>query len=180
MNNQKRTVGDIVAGRPIYFVLESDTVQEAARYMREYGIGAVPVLEERYRPGVFVDQVGILSERDLMTKVVSEGLDVATTKVSDVMTKRVAILEPDSTWEEALAAMEELNVRHLPVLAGKQLLGTVSITDLHESAANVREAELRFLDEYIDKMDDAAWGLIPVEEVCDRVVIQSQRNQTRR
>lgn len=179
MNSRNHTVGEIVDGRPIYFVLESDTVQEAARYMTQYGIGAVPVLEERYRPGVFVDQVGILSERDLMTKVVSQGLDVAETKVRDVMTTKVAVLEPHNTWDEALAAMDELNVRHLPVLAGRQLLGTVSVTDLHESAANVREAELRFLDEYIDRMDDAAWGLIPVEEVCDRVVIQSQRSGSR-
>ena len=137
------------------------------------------MLEEGYRPGVFVDQVGILSERDLMTKVVSEGLDVAKTKVGDVMTTQVAVLEPDGTWDEALAAMDELDVRHLPVLAGKQLLGTVSVTDLHKSAADVREAELHFLDEYIDKMEDAAWGLIPVEEVCDRVVIQSQRSGSR-
>jgi CBS domain-containing protein len=165
-------VGDIVKDRPVYFVLESDDVAQAARYMTEHEIGAVPVLESGYQPGVFVDQVGIFSERDLMTRVVAKGLDPARTKVGDVMTEKVAVLEPETTSREALAIMDRLHVRHLPVLAGKQLLGTVSIRDLQEIEADVREAELRFLDEYFDKMDDAAWGFIPMEQIDERVVIQ--------
>ena len=177
MTIEKRTVGDIVANRPTYFVLESDSIQEAARYMREYEIGAVPVLEEGYQSGVFVDQVGVLSQRDLTTKVIAEGLDPAATSVGDVMTTKVAVLEPDNTCAEALAVMKRLNCHHLPVLSGKQLLGTVSIQDLQESAVEVRDAELRFLDDYIDTMDDAAWGLIPFEEVCERVVVPARRVQ---
>jgi CBS domain-containing protein len=171
----RRAVADIVAGRPVYFVIGSDTVLDAARYMTEHQVGAVPVLEDRYRPGVFVDQVGIFSERDLMTRVVAAGLDPAQTKVGAVMTEKVVVLEPDSTCREAMAIMNKLHIRHLPVLAGRQLLGTVSIRDLHEAEADAREEEIRFLDEYIDTMDNAAWGLIPVEEVCQRVVVQQER-----
>lgn len=162
-------------GRPTYFVVESDTVLEAARYMTEYQIGAVPVLEDGYQPGVFVDQVGIFSERDLMTRVVAEGLNPDQTKVSEAMTEKVLVLDPESTCREALMIMNQLHIRHVPVLAGKQLLGTVSIRDLQEAEAEAREEEIRFLDDYIDTMDHAAWGLIPVEEVCRRVVIQERR-----
>jgi CBS domain-containing protein len=168
-------VGEIVEDRPTYFVVESDTVLQAACHMTEYQIGAVPVLEDGYQPGVFVDQVGIFSERDLMTRVVAEGLDAAQTKVGDVMTEKVVVIDPESTCREALAIMNRLHIRHVPVLSGKQLLGTVSIRDLHEAEADAREEEIKFLDDYIDTMDEAAWGLIPVEEVCDRVVIQETR-----
>jgi CBS domain-containing protein len=172
-------VGDIVKDRPTYFVLESDDVTQAARYMTEHQIGAVPVLEEGYKPGVFVDQVGIFSERDLMTRVVAKGLDPAKTRVGDVMTEKVVVLDPESTSREALAIMDQLHIRHLPVLAGRQLLGTVSIRDLQDVEADTREAELRFLDEYFDRMDDAAWGLIPVEQISERVVIQCKEFQSR-
>jgi CBS domain-containing protein len=172
MSVKKMTVGRIVKDRPTYFVVESDGVLEVARYMTEHKVGAVPVLDEGYEPGVFVDQVGIFSERDLMTRVVAEGLDPAQTRVGEVMTEKVAVLDPESTCPEALAIMDQLHIRHLPVLAGRQLIGTVSIRDLQTTEADVREAELRFLDEYFDKMEEAAWGLVPVEELGERVVIQ--------
>jgi hypothetical protein len=44
--------------------------------------------------------------------------------------------------------------------------------DLQELEANVREVELRFLDDYFDRMDDAAWGPVPVEHISQRVVIR--------
>ncbi|MGD2104884.1 MAG: CBS domain-containing protein [Anaerolineae bacterium] len=175
---RQMSVGDIVTNRPVYFVLESDDVAEAARYMAKHQIGAVPVLEEGYVPGVFVDQVGIFSERDLMTRVVAEGLDPASTRVEDVMTDEVVVLDPNSTCRAAMAIMEELHIRHLPVLSGRQLLGTVSIRDLQETEADIREAELRFLDDYFDRMDEAAWGLVPVEQISERVVIQCKQPRT--
>jgi CBS domain-containing protein len=180
MTIKRMAVGDIVRGRPTYFVVESDAVLEAARYMTEHRIGAVPVLDDRYRPGVFVDQVGFFSERDLMTRVVAAGLDPAQTTVGEVMTEKVVVLDPQSTCREAVAIMNRRHIRHLPVLAGKQLLGTVSIRDLQEAEADAREEEIRFLDDYIDTMDDAAWGLIPVEEVCQRVVLQVERKRSLR
>lgn len=178
MSIEKKTVGEIVEDRPLYFVVESDTVLDAARYMTEHQIGAVPVLEEGYRPGVLADQAGIFSERDLMTRVVAEGLNPAQTKVSEVMTKKVAVLGPENTCWEALAIMERLHIRHLPVLAGKQILGTVSIRDLQEAQVETREAELRFLDDYIEKMDEAAWGFIPVGEVCELAAVQIERRES--
>lgn len=172
MSIRQVKVGDIVKDRPVYFVLESDDVAQAARYMTEHDIGAVPVLDEGYEPGVFVDQVGIFSERDLMTRVIAEGLAPDATSVGEAMTEKVVVLDPESTCQEALAIMERLHIRHLPVLSGRQLLGTVSIRDLQETQADIREAELRFLDEYFDRMDEAAWGLIPMEQISERVVIQ--------
>jgi len=158
MNVKEKTVGEIVGGRPVYVVPEDSSVLDVARYMVEHQIGAVPVLAEGYRPGVFTDQVGIFSERDLMTRVVARGLDPASTKVGEVMTRKVAVLSEDRTYKDALAIMKQLHVRHLPVLVGKQVVGCVSIRDLREAEVEAKEAEVEFLDDYIEKMEEASWG----------------------
>lgn len=158
MNVDKKTVGEIVEGRTAYFVLESDSVLDVARYMTEHQIGAVSVLSKGYQPPALTDQVGIFSERDLMTRVVAQGLDPASTKVSQVMTKKVVVLSQDHTYQEALSIMEQLHIRHLPVAVGKQMAGCISIRDLLEAEAETHKAEVEFLDDYIETMEKAAWA----------------------
>jgi CBS domain-containing protein len=158
MNVRGKNVGDIVRGRPVYFVVEDDTILEAARYMADHQIGAVPVLAAGYKEGILADQVGIISERDLMTRVMAQGLDPATTKISQVMTKQVAVLGEGATSKDALAAMRQLHVRHLPVMIGKQIVGCISMRDLLEAEVETRGAEIDFLDDYIEKMEEVAWS----------------------
>jgi CBS domain-containing protein len=158
MNVKGKTVGDIVIGRPVYFVVEDDTILEAARYMADHQIGAVPVLATGYQEGVLADQVGIISERDLMTRVMAQGLDPATTKISQVMTRQVAVLGEGASSKEALAAMRQLHVRHLPVMIGKRIVGCISMRDLLEAEVETRSAEIDFLDDYIEKMEEVAWS----------------------
>ncbi len=158
MNVEKKTVGEIVEGRSVYFVLENSSVLDVARYMTERQIGAVSVLDEGYQPQVLTDQVGIFSERDLMTRVVAQGLDPALTKVGEVMTRKVAVLSQDHTYKDALSVMEQLHIRHLPVIVGKQLAGCISIRDLREAEAETHKAEVDFLDDYIETMEEAAWA----------------------
>ena len=81
MNTKKTTVGEIVRGRPVFSVRGLDSVLTAARHMTKHQIGAVPVLDNAGR------LLGIFSERDLMTRVAAEQLDLTSTQVSEVMTK---------------------------------------------------------------------------------------------
>jgi len=123
----KRTVGEIVLGRPVYVVQEADYVLDVARYMTEYKAEAVPVLSDDRL-------VGIFSERDLMTRVVAAGLDPRSTRVRAVMTPiqsaNAVALDRDTSSQEALAAMKQLNAHHLPVTAGRRLVGCVSLQEL--------------------------------------------------
>jgi CBS domain-containing protein len=151
MDVREKTVGQIVRGRPVYVVQEDDSVLDAVRYMTEYQIGAVPVLAEG-------DVVGIFSERDMMTRVVVQRLDPASTMVGEVMTRKLAVAGEDDTYKGALAIMEQLHVRHLPVMAGKRLAGCVSIRELREAEVESKEAEIEFLDDYIERMEEASWG----------------------
>jgi CBS domain-containing protein len=148
---KEMTLGEIVRYRPMYVVQQDNSVLDAVRYMTEYRIGAVTVLSEG-------DVVGIFSERDVMTRVVVGRLDSHSTKVGEVMTKKVAVLGEDCTYQDALAIMEQLHIRHLPVMAGKRLTGCVSIRELREVEVEAREAEVEFLDDYIEKMEEASRG----------------------
>ena len=117
------TLRDVVKERKIYSVDASSTVLEAARFMMEHNIGALPVL----RGGQLV---GILSERDIMNRVVAVGRTPGTTAVAEVMTANPRSVAADETVEECLFMMREFGFRHLPIMDGKELKGLVSLRDI--------------------------------------------------
>ena len=128
------TLRQLVKDRKLYSVKDSNTVLEAARYMMEYNIGAVPVLRDG-------DLAGILSERDIMNRVVAAGRTPGTMAVSEVMTPNPRAVAADETIDECLFIMREFGFRHLPVVDGKDLKGVVSLRDvlMHQSAELQRE-----------------------------------------
>ena len=123
------TLRELVKDRRLYSVDAGRTVLEAARYMMEHNVGAVPVV----RSG---DLVGILSERDIMNRVVAVGRTPGTTDVSEVMTPNPRAVPADETIEECLFIMREFGFRHLPIVDGKELKGLVSLRDvlMHQAA----------------------------------------------
>ena len=129
-------VYDIVKDRRVYSIDADSTVLEAARFMMEHSIGALPVL----RNG---DIVGIFSERDVMNRVVALGRMPGTTKISEVMTANPKSISVDETIENCLFLMREFGFRHLPIVDGKQLKGLVSLRDLLLRVVAQIEAEGR-------------------------------------
>jgi len=129
------TLRDLVKDRRVYSVDATRTVLEAARYMMEHNVGAVPVL----RSG---DLVGILSERDIMNRVVAVGRTPGTTSVSEVMTANPRAVAADESIEECLFIMREFGFRHLPIVDGTQLRGLVSLRDvlMYQAADIERQA----------------------------------------
>jgi CBS domain-containing protein len=114
---------DIVKERKIYSVDAATTVLEAARFMKENNVGALPVL----RDGALV---GIFSERDIMNRVVAAGRTPGTTPVAEVMTANPRVVPADETVEECLFIMREFGFRHLPIVDGNELKGLVSLRDI--------------------------------------------------
>jgi len=146
MQRERKTVGEIVRDRPLYAIQEDESVLQAVCYMTEHRIGAVPALaHERL--------VGILSERDIMTRVVARGLDPASIKVCEVMTKKPATMEWNNTYSQALLIMDHLHIRHLPVMDDGQLIGCVSMRELREIDTEAKGEEIDFLDDYIRKLE---------------------------
>ena len=117
------TLRELVKDRRVYSVDANRTVLEAARYMMEHGVGAVPVLRDG-------NLTGILSERDIMNRVVAVGRTPGTTAVSEVMTANPRAVAADESIEECLFIMREFGFRHLPIVDGKELKGLVSLRDV--------------------------------------------------
>lgn len=131
-----KTLRDLVKDRKLYSVEAHRSVLEAARCMMEHNIGALPVL----RNG---DLAGIISERDIMNRVVAVGRTPGTTAVSEVMTSNPRAVAADESIEECLFIMQEFGFRHLPILDGKELLGLVSLRDvlMHQAAEIERQTQ---------------------------------------
>jgi CBS domain-containing protein len=117
------TLRELVKDRKVYSVEAASTVLEAARFMMERNIGAVPVLRNGELAGIF-------SERDIMNRVVAAGRTPGLTAVSEVMTPHPRAVNVDESVEECLFIMYEFGFRHLPIVEGKQLRGLVSLRDI--------------------------------------------------
>jgi len=119
------TVQDLMFCRSgkVHTVNSSQTVYQALLLLAEHNIGALPVMEEHRL-------VGIISERDYARKVILKGASSLDTLVKKVMTSQLLSVSPDTPLEECLGIMSERHVRHLPVLAGDNLVDFISIGDL--------------------------------------------------
>lgn len=129
------TLRDLVKDRKVYSVDGSRSVLEAARYMMEHNIGAVAVLRE----GALA---GILSERDIMNRVVAAGRTPGTTASAEVMTPNPRAVAIDENIEECLFIMREFGFRHLPIVDGRELKGLISLRDvlMHHAAEIERQS----------------------------------------
>jgi CBS domain-containing protein len=129
-------VYEIVKDRRVYSIDVNSTVLEAARFMMEHSIGALPVLRDG-------EIVGIFSERDIMNRVVAVGRMPGTTKIFEVMTANPKAINVDETIDNCLFLMREFGFRHLPITDGKQLKGLVSLRDILLRYVSQKEAEAR-------------------------------------
>jgi len=137
-----QTLDQILADRPTYSVETGQRVSEVVETMAALNVGAILVLERGELRGLF-------SERDLMTRVVVPGRDINTTLIDEVMTRELATVEPSATTDAAMAKMEHIGCRHLPVLGGKHVLGMVSMRDLMRLELEEKTSELEHMRSYI-------------------------------
>lgn len=120
------------------------TVLEAVQASLPEKAGAVVVMN-------ISTMVGILSERDVMTKVVAMGLKPEATQVKDVMTSPVFTVPPKTPLKEVLKTMLDLRVRHLPVSEdGKTLLGILSLRVVLQAMLEDSSHSLAHMEAYLN------------------------------
>jgi CBS domain-containing protein len=120
---------------------ETDTVLDAAGRLAELGVGAMPICGEDNR------LKGMVTDRDIVVKVIAQGKDPASTPVSELATQsEVVTIGADDPVEEILRTMTEHKVRRLPVIDGHECVGVVSQADV---ATNLDEADVGELVESI-------------------------------
>lgn len=112
-----------VMHRSVSTVPSTATVAEAARLMGEKTLGCLVVAD-----GSAVS--GIVTERDLLLKVLAPGRDAASTQVSEVMTSPIITEGPETSLDRAVGLMAERRIRRLPIVKDGQLVGIVTSTDV--------------------------------------------------
>jgi len=115
-------IRDVMTPEPVT-VATTTSLEQAARHMRDAGIGNVIVLEG--------EQItGILTDRDIVVRAVAEGWDPSQTPVGDVASRELTTISPDETVDAAVALMRERSIRRLPVVESGRPVGIVSLGDL--------------------------------------------------
>ncbi len=102
------------------------TARQAAKMMDYRGVSSLVVVSKK-------KLAGIVTEKDLCTRVVAKGGDPERVKVGDIMTQPVVIVRPDSLLESAIQVMLTQGIKKLPVLGGEfgeDLVGMLSLTDV--------------------------------------------------
>ena len=103
---------------------ESTTVREAAETMRANDIGDVVIVDDN---GAIS---GILTDRDIVVRVVAEGRDPRATRIGDIASRELTAVSPDDPVDRAVQLMRERAIRRLPVVDKGKPVGIVSIGDL--------------------------------------------------
>lgn len=116
-------VKDIMSS-PVFTIDEDAAVDEAARLMDEHELGCVIVASKEGKP------LGIITERDLVTRVLAKNAKASKLSAKDVMTSPLITVDPDETLSDAAKRMSDLNVRRLGVMYKGNLVGIVSSKDI--------------------------------------------------
>ncbi|WP_421701967.1 CBS domain-containing protein [Aliiroseovarius sp.] len=117
------TLRKILGDRPVHTVSPEATLRAVAGVMEANRVGAVAVVEGRALKG-------IVTERDIVFRAVAQGMDMAATQASAVMTADPVTVGIDDAVSDALAAKLGDAFRHLPVMEGDQLVGLLSYRDI--------------------------------------------------
>jgi CBS domain-containing protein len=119
-------VGDIMT-RKVIIIPYGKTMQEVAKMMKRHEIGSVIIVEDEKSKKAR----GIITERDVIHKVISKGKDPYDTPVENVMSKPLRVIKADTNIEEAAQAMRDNKIKRLPVVNEEnELVGIISEGDI--------------------------------------------------
>jgi len=122
-------ISDVMTKNPVVAVA-SDTVDKVAKLMRSQDIGPVPIVQDHNNRKL----IGIVTDRDLVVKVMAEGRDAKSTKVEEVMTRNPVAVREGDDLKKVLDVMSHHQVRRVPVVDNNdQIVGIVAQADVANS-----------------------------------------------
>ncbi|MGE3957063.1 MAG: cyclic nucleotide-binding/CBS domain-containing protein [Vicinamibacterales bacterium] len=137
-----KTIREIMRPSFLFRIERTAPVSHAVRVMTDNNVGIVAVVEGSAL-------VGVLSERDVVQRVVAKGLSPRTTLVEDVMTGEVVLGDVNEDCRLAMLKMDRANIRHLPVVSDGQLVSMLSVRDLMRAELADAGVELEYLRAYL-------------------------------
>jgi CBS domain-containing protein len=111
------------------------TVVDAAKVMAQEDVGPVPVVEDGRL-------TGILTDRDIVVRVVADGRDPGATTVGEIASTDLVTVSPDDDLDTALKLLAENQVRRIPVVEGDRLVGIVSQADVARLGSDAKTGEV--------------------------------------
>lgn len=129
-------------GHDVLTILPDLPVFEALIQMTNYSVGTAVVMENG-------KVNGIVSERDVIHKVILQSLDPKEIEVRKIMSTELSVVAAETSIEDCMGLMTEKRIRHLPVLCGKKLCGIVSIGDVVKFLAVEQGFKIKNLETYI-------------------------------
>lgn len=146
-------VRDLMTANPVCCTPQ-DRITDIARMMTEADCGALPVVEHSQDPHL----CGMITDRDIVVRIVGQGLDPAGCMVQQAMSTNLVCIGPDSTLEECVQLMAENQVRRIPVVdRDGHVLGIVAQADLARASARQQELEEDLAD-MIEEVSEPAGG----------------------
>jgi CBS domain-containing protein len=123
-----------VMKRDVEILRPDDTVEFAARLMRDVNIGFLPVVDR-------VNILGALTDRDIVVRVIADGKPPAAIRVSEAMTNDVVFCHPDDELHVAEQRMAEARTSRIMCIDGSRLVGIISLSDIaiHDTPAHAAE-----------------------------------------
>jgi CBS domain-containing protein len=139
-----KTVAELLRAKPtrVIAVRPEQSVLDAIKVLASEDIGAAVVLTGDHLAGIF-------SERDYTRKIILKGRSSDTTRVEEVMTPNVVCVSPRTRARECMALMTEKNIRHLPVLDDRRVIGMISIRDIVSDIIADQDFTIEQLEHYI-------------------------------
>jgi CBS domain-containing protein len=129
-------------GSDIWSIAPQETAYKALQIMADKDIGVLLVIDG-------AKLVGIFSERDYARKVILRGKSSKETAVGELMTREVYYTNPGATMEDCMALMTAKQIRHLPVMENKKLIGIVTLGDVVNQVISDQKLTIRELEKYI-------------------------------
>ncbi len=139
-----KTVHEVLAHKDnrIWSVHPEDSVYDAIRKMADHEVGALLVMEDD-------DLKGIISERDYARKVILKDKSSKSTRVEDIMTRKVICAKPDDDVDGCVSLMRKHHVRHLPVVGDDSVIGMLSLRDLFATIIEDQASTIDQMEHYI-------------------------------
>ena len=140
-----KTVAELLRAKPARGVIKvtpEQSVLDAIKILASENVGAAIVMSG--------DRLaGIVSERDYTRKVILKGRASDTTRVEEIMTASVIVVNPRTTTRECMELMTQKNIRHLPVADEGRVIGMVSIRDIVGDIIADQDFTIEQLEHYI-------------------------------
>jgi CBS domain-containing protein len=167
LRSTRLLVKDVMSS-PVITIAEDAPVNKVAELMDKHGLGCIIVTSKKGKP------LGIITERDLVARVLAKNAKPDSVKASEVMTSPLMTIEPDATISEAARRMSRLNIRRLGVIYKGQLIGLLSSKDILSVMPELLETiQEHAIIEGENRAQEATEESVPLTGYCDRCGVWS-------